>query len=311
MSTQDGGTAVVGAGEHRYRLVDDWVKMPPGWAPLGQAFPATDSAGNVFVLNRSEHPLVIFDPDGNVIDEWRQEWLTSAHGICIDASDNVWLGIFQSHIVQKCDHDGAVLMTLGTPGQSSNPDAVDHLGYFPEPPPRAFGPFSYATDIAVAPNGDVYVTDGYANTRVHRFAPDGTLLRSWGEPGRETGTLHLPHAIDVYEDRLFVASRESCRVNVYSTEGEFLDEWTDVGLPAGVCIDEQGAVYVAEGAGWSKRAVLCADRFVSVFSQDGEVLARWSPPFGGPGHAIARHSDGALYVGQNVPDNRLLKYERV
>jgi hypothetical protein len=310
MSTQDGTETVVGAGEHRYRMLDGWVKMPEGWPPLGQAFPAVDSDGNVFVLNRSEHPLVIFDSDGNFLDEWRQDWLTSAHGIRIDASDNVWLVMFQSHIVQKCDHDGSVLMTLGTPGQRSNPDAVDHLQYFDEPPPRSYGPFSYMTDVALAPNGDVYVTDGYANARVHRFSSDGKLLQSWGDPGEERGMLYLPHGIDIYGDRLFVTSREGSRVNIYSPDGEFLDDWTDVGLPNGVRIDATGAVYVTEGVGAPQRAQHYPDRFLSVFSQEHELLARWSRPFGGGGHALAL-TEGALYVGQNVADNRLLKYERV
>src|SRR5581483_8410615 len=90
--------------------------------------------------------------------------------------------------------------------------------------PRFQAPFNHPADVTVAPSGDIYVADGYANSTVHRFAPDGTLRRTWGRPGRGPGEFTTPHAVRVHPDgRVIVADRENDRVQVFSPDGEYLD----------------------------------------------------------------------------------------
>ena len=177
---------------------------------------------------------------------------------------------------------------------------------------RGGPPFNRPTNLAVAPDGDLYVTDGYGNCKVHRFRPDGTLVGSWGEPGTGPGQFYLPHGLHVAADgRVLVADRENDRIQVFSPDGQFLEQWTDVQRPTNIAMDPEGNVYVSE-LWWrvGMRSMVHGDigedqpGRVSVFDQQGRLLARW----GGsdrcaPGNFIAPHdicvdSRGDLYVAE-------------
>ena len=181
--------ATIGSGDFTYEVVDDWAKLPDGWT-IGQAEPACDSQDRVYVFNRSDHPLMVFDREGNFLGEWGKEYLTDAHGIYISGEDLIYLPVRESHAIVKCTLDGKPLLTMGiwdTPSDTggARPDGTMW---------KAAGPFNRCTDIALAPNGDLYVSDGYANSRVHKFSPDGNLLHSWGRPrqARPRGVSHPP-----------------------------------------------------------------------------------------------------------------------
>ena len=143
--------------------------------------------------------------------------------------------------------------------------------------------------------GSIFVADGYGNARIHKFTHGGELVHSWGQPGGEIGQFRLPHslAVDSY-GRLYVADRENSRIQIFDTEGTFLDQWHDVIRPTDVCLDADGYIYVSE---------LC--NRVSVFDPHGRLLARWgneshektNPLFVAP-HAVAVDSQGSLYVGE-------------
>ena len=163
----------------------------------------------------------------------------------------------------------------------------------------------------------MYITDGYGNARVHKFAADGRLLFSWGEPGSGPGQFHLPHGIATDEQgRVYVADRENSRVQLFTTEGDFLAEWTDVARPCQVFV-AGGLVYVAElgfragmWPGTTAPAGAPGGR-LSVFDASGKLLARWG---GGddpcaPGDFFAPHgvgvdSHGDVYVGEVVQSGR-------
>ena len=210
--------AIVGSGDFRYEVIDDWAKTPDGWS-IGQAEPACDSQDRVYVFNRSDHPLMVFDREGNFLGEWGKEYLTDAHGIYISGEDHIYLPVRESHAIVKCTLDGKPLMTMGvwdTPSDTggARPDGTMW---------KAAGPFNRCTDIALAPNGDLFISDGYANSRVHKFSPDGRLLHSWGRPGkRGPGEFHIPHGIWVHWDgTVMVCDRENNRVQLFTGDGEY------------------------------------------------------------------------------------------
>jgi DNA-binding beta-propeller fold protein YncE len=160
--------------------------------------------------------------------------------------------------------------------------------------------------------GDIYISDGYGNARVHMFSPKGELKRSWGEPGNGPGQFHLPHGIAVAADgRVFVCDREADRIQIFSPDGEFLTEWRDTQRPTHVAFDGQGRAYVTELA-WHEGdksyslGVIKTPRHarMSIFDKDGKVLARWGTPevtapgsFAAP-HGLALDSKKDLYVSE-------------
>ena len=287
--------ATVGSGDFIYEVVDNWAKTPEGWA-IGQAEPACDSQDRVYVFNRSDHPLMVFDRDGNFQGEWGREYLTDAHGIYISGEDHVYLPVRESHAIVKCTLDGKPLMTMGVWDAPSDTGGARPDGTMW----KAAGPFNRCTDIALAPNGDLFVSDGYANSRVHKFSPEGRLLHSWGRPGkRGPGEFHIPHGIWVHWDgRVMVCDRENNRIQLFTGHGEYLGMWTDLARPCDIYVDHDGIAYVVE-----------LDAFMTILNMDGEVLAKVD--IGGDGgHAVWADSHGDLYIGHNQEGRRLVKLVR-
>ena len=287
--------ATVGSGDFTYEVLDNWAKTPDGWS-IGQAEPACDSQDRVYVFNRGDHPLMVFDREGNFLGEWGKEYLTDAHGIYISGEDHIYLPVRESHAIVKCTLDGKPLMTMGmwdTPSDTggARPDGTMW---------KAAGPFNRCTDIALAPNGDLFISDGYANSRVHKFSPDGRLLHSWGRPGkRGPGEFHIPHGIWVHWDgTVMVCDRENNRIQLFTGDGEYLGMWTDLARPCDIYVDSDGIAYVVE-----------LDAFMTVLNMDGEVLAK-ADIGGSGGHAVWADSHGDLYIGHNQEGRRLVKLVR-
>ncbi len=283
-----------GAGEYIYDVVEDWGRLPTGWSRGVIPAVACDAADRVYVYSRSEHPLVVFDRDGNFLASWGEGMLEHAHGIYIDADDNVYCTDCNTHCVRKLSPEGELVMTLGTPGQ---------------PTATPGGPFDRPTDLAIASTGELFVSDGYNGRRVHRFSPEGQLLLSWGEEGDGPGQFALPHCVRVDKhDRVWVCDRENNRIQIFDTEGNFLTQWTDLLMPAGLHFDPSAdVVYIAE-----------LTQRVSIFTLDGELLARWGGArisekpgeFRGGPHGIWADSHGDLYVAEAQTDARLQKFRR-
>ena len=234
----------VGTGNYTYELLKDWAKLPAGWS-LGQTAIVTDSQDRVYLFNRSDHPLVVLDRDGNFLTSWGEGVLTDAHGMYIDADDNLYTPVKNSHVVLKYSSKGNLLMTLGTWDQPSD---TGWSGNYSDTVQRAAGPFNLPSDVALSPSGDLYISDGYGNARVHRFSADGRLVSSWGAPGKSApGEFHVPHGVWVHTDgRVFVADRENNRIQIFSPDGEFLSQWTDLARPCDIYIDADEVVFVPE-----------------------------------------------------------------
>jgi DNA-binding beta-propeller fold protein YncE len=285
--------------------------LPPGWSHGDVAGVATDSQDRVFVFNRGEHPVIIYDRDGQFIGSWGEGLFTRPHGITIH-DDVVYCADDTDHTVRALTLDGQVLWTLGTLNQPSD------TGYSPvgranlTSIKRGGGPFNRPTRLAVAPNGDMYVSDGYGNARVHRFSADRQLIQSWGEPGTEPGQFNLPHSVWVHTDgRVFVCDRENDRVQIFSPSGELLSIWTDLTRPGDLWIDSAGHVFVGEMA-WNLDETHMDGRpytearsaQMSVRDLEGNLLTRWGGDdpcapgsFASP-HGICLDSRGDLYVGE-------------
>jgi len=304
---------IFGEGKHRYELAEGWEQLPKGWTHGDVTGVATDSQDRVYVFNRSEHPVIVYDRDGRFLGSWGEGVFRRAHGITITAGDVVWCTDDKDHTVRKFTADGKLLQTLGTRDRPSDTGYVDSSG----PSSlltirRGAGPFNRPTKVAAAPNGDLYISDGYGNARVHRFSAAGELLQSWGEPGDGIGQFNLPHAVWVHTDgRVFVCDRENDRIQIFSPTGEYLGAWTNVARPGDLFIDRENQVYVAEmslQAGERTMAGRLITRTcpsqISVRDLDGNVLSSWGGPDPyAPGSFAAAHglcvdSHGDVYVGE-------------
>jgi DNA-binding beta-propeller fold protein YncE len=295
-----------------YQADDQWAALPSGWSWPEVAGVAVDSQDRVFVFNRGEHPVIVFDRTGRFLTSWGEGAFVRPHGITIDPDDAVYCTDDLGHAVRKYTPEGRLLLTLGTPGKPSDTGAtsIDYrtIRY-------AGPPFHYPTNVALAANGDLYVSDGYGNARVHRFSPDGRLLDSWGEPGGGPGQFRVPHGIAIDRQGIvYVADRENSRLQLFTPDGEYISEWTDVARPSQVFIAGDGRIYVAElgfRAGmWPGTVAPRPDSpggRLSIFDPHGKLVARWG---GGdnpcdPGDFFAPHdicldSHGDIYVAEVV-----------
>lgn len=155
-------SVVIGSGDYRYRVDTEWGKLPDGWSFTDVAAVATDHKDNVYVFNRGEHPMIVFDREGNFLRSWGEDIFTKAHGLHIGPNETLYCTDDGDHTMRACTLDGKVLMTIGTSKK---------------PAPYMSGlPFHRCTHTALSPEGDIYVSDGYGNPRVHKYSPDGKLL---------------------------------------------------------------------------------------------------------------------------------------
>ncbi|MBI2289142.1 MAG: hypothetical protein HYU73_02150 [Betaproteobacteria bacterium] len=233
-------------GQHKieYEVLQGWERMPEGWSFVEVAGVACDSHDRVYVFNRGAHPMIVFDKEGKFLNAWGEGMFKGPHGIFIDRNDSLWLADDKDHTVHKFTADGRRLMTLGESGKAA--DTGYKIGA--SPVLRSAGPFHRVTNVAVLPDGDMYIADGYGNARVHKFSAAGELLFSWGEPGRGPGQFILPHGIGVDSAGLvYVADRENSRVQIFKPDGEYLREWTFLNRPYDIFIDDQDLLHIAEG----------------------------------------------------------------
>lgn len=310
-STDNNGVAIeVGENTFRYRVATNWPRLPAGLDLVEVTAMATDSQNRVYVFNRGSHPVAIFSPEGEFISTWGEGVFARAHGITIGPDDAVYCVDDLDHTIKKFSVEGQLLMTLGTSGLFSNTGAtsVDYRNI-----QRAGPPFNFPTNLAISSRGDLYIADGYGNARIHRFSTDGKLLLSWGEPGDGPGQFQIPHGIAIdRNDNIYVADRENSRIQIFTANGQYRNEWNNVARPCEVFIDSQSNVYVAE---LGFRAGMWSDTHpptptatggrISIFNLEGELQSRWG---GGetpcaPGDFFAPHdvwvdSCGNIYISE-------------
>ena len=288
--------ALLGSGSLSYEVSgEDWGNLPEGWTYKEATAVAVDSKDNVYVFNRGTQPMVVFDRDGNFLRAWGGDTFTLAHGVSVGPDDSIYCADSGDHTVRKMSPEGEVLLTLGTKGEPA--------------PPMSGRPLCRPTHLAVdRRNGDLFVSDGYSNARVHHYTPDGELVGSWGESGTGPGQMNIVHNIAIDDEGwIYVADRENRRIQVFDTEGNLEAQWANLSRAATVCVDHQGLVYVGEYYAGIGSNVLGTDLGprVTIFDTQGNVQAKLGRESYGdqPGrfyapHGISVDSRGDIYVAE-------------
>ena len=282
----------VGSGSYAYELIENWATLPAGWTFGGVSAVATDSQDRVYAFQRKDPPVIVFDRNGTYLGSWGSSAFADPHGISI-VDDVIYVTDRNDHVALKFTLDGRPLMVVGERGKPSDTGATKDI----ELPPRSAGPFNKPTEMMVAPSGDLYVSDGYRNSRVHRFSSQGALIDSWGTPGKtEPGEFHLPHSLWVdRQGQVYVCDRENSRIQVFTGAGKFLSQWRDIMKHTDICFDKQEVAYVSEQR-----------PSISVLEKNGKVLARFDSP---SGHGLWVDSVGDVYLA-SVSGKSLTKYAR-
>lgn len=288
----------VGAGTRQYEVVENWPTMPEGmvWGQVVEI--VVDSQDRVFIFHRSTPSPMIFNKAGEYQGTWPENdhW-GSIHGVTIASdADGEYLIVADRdrHQVSRTTLDGEVIWTIGktdTPGADGEP-------------------FNLPTDSAVAPNGDIYVSDGYGNAHVHQFTSTGEHIRTWGGHGVGPGQFNLSHAVRVIdrqgEPTVYACDRQNHRIQLFTLDGEFITKLTGFKQPVDLVVDSEGVRYVGE-----------LQHRVTILDENDRVITR----IGGeskaePGYFVAPHSvwfdsEGSLYVGEVLEGRRVSKFKRV
>src|SRR5579883_1548350 len=282
----------VGSGDYAYELVPDWAKLPAGWALHDVAAVAVDQADRVHVFNRSDHPMMTFDRDGNLLNAWGERLFKRAHGLHIGPDDALYCTDDGDHTVRKCTLEGKVLLEIGIPGR-----------------PAKFmsgAPFNRCTHTALSPDGDIYVSDGYANARVHKYSASGKLIMSWGDVGSDPGEFNIPHNIVTdSQGWVYVADRENHRVQVFDGNGKYETQWNNLHRPCGLFMQDD-VCYIGELPAHQRINIAFKNLGprVSILKSNGQRVGRVDERSGLPEgqfiapHGIAVDSHGDVYVGE-------------
>ena len=284
-----------------YRPDPNWPVLPPGFAFGAVCGVSVHPDGSVFVLHRGPGPVRRFSPEGRLLASWGDGLIKLPHTIKADHTGMVWVTDVGNHVVYQFTPEGEVLRVLGQKGE-----AGDRLDQFNQP-----------TDVAVAPSGEFFVSDGYGNNRVLKFDRKGGLIRTWGQKGREPGQFDCPHALGLSPDcKLYVSDRSNSRIQVFSGDGVFETEWRSYPYVDGIHCSGDGDVWVSTGRengvlrigpdGWVK------DSFGGLQSTEDEIQANLCVPLGrfNVAHALSLDAAGNLYVAE-VRSRRIQRWALV
>jgi DNA-binding beta-propeller fold protein YncE len=269
-----------------YQLVENWGSLPDGleWGEVPGM--AIDATGRIFAFHRNDPPVVELDRSGRILKMWGERQFVWPHGIRVDRNGFLWLTDGRAREgkgqqVFKYTRDGTLVMTLGTAGERG------------ESPTLFNGP----TDVAIAPNGDVFVADGHVNSRIVKFSKDGTFIKAWGRRGQAPGEFNVPHTMAFDSGgRLLVGDRSNRRIQIFDQEGRFIEQWTQFGSPSGLFIASDDTLYVVDYND-KKSLFVGSARDGSIRSTSDLTLAE----------GIAVDDEGAIYVGETVTGHTVRK----
>ena len=309
---------ILGAGAHTYEWVKDWAKLPAGMR-FGNTHGAVviDAQGRVYMNTDTEHAVIVFDPAGKFIKSWGKELKAGAphggtHGMMIrkeGRAEYIYLVHISRHQFAKYTLDGEMVWVKDYPKESGVYEKAED-----------FRP----TGIAVAPNGDLYVTDGYGKSWVHHYDARGNYVRSWGGPaGSEPGKLKQPHGIWIdtrgKTPRVLLADRQNRRLQWFGLDGQHVGLFDqDLRLPSNFA-QRGGDLAVADLAG--RVTILDKDnRLVAHLGDNPDPQQRGKNPIPPEqwvdGRFISPHcprwdAQGNLYVLEWLSTGRIVKLKRM
>jgi streptogramin lyase len=316
-----------------YRTIANYFKLPDGreWGSTsaveidkdGRSIWVAERCGTNSCAGSNLPSILKFDASGKLVKSFGAGLLLFPHGIFVDRDGNVWVtdgqddapraqgtaantlfgpppGATKGNQVIEFSPDGKLLMTLGTRGGAPVP------GFFYQP-----------NDVLVAPNGDIFVSEGHggANSRILKFSKTGKLIKTWGTKGSGDGQLDGPHALAMdSRGRLFVGDRSNNRIVIFDQDGRQLAVWRQFSRPSGIYIDKRDVIYVADSEsesvsrnhdGWKRgiRVGSARDGSVTAFIPDPVDKATTTSAAEG----VAADADGNIY-GAEVGPKGVKKY---
>ena len=272
--------------------------VPGAWNFIQVSSVAVTARGTILVMHRGAHPILEFDSKGTLLRSWgdglfsegkvaaipQVHWTDDkshysavygpagctacgAHSVRVDPQGNIWLIDAPGHVVYKLNAEGKEMMRLGTKGSSGTGRSN----------------FNLPTDVGFAPNGDLYVSDGYGSARVVKFSRDGKYILEWGTRGKGPGQFGLPHNVVVdAQGKVYVTDRDNQRIEVFDASGKFLNQWTDTGGVSGLFITKDQRIWTG--------GVLR--------NLDGRPVGRLSGPSTAGAHGVAATESGDVYLAQ-------------
>jgi DNA-binding beta-propeller fold protein YncE len=269
-----------------YKAVPGWGQQLPNGMKWGETSGmAIDAQGTILAFTRAEPPLVELSADGKVLRTWGDKMFVWPHGIRVDRDGNIWLTDGQNNpegtngqLVYKFTRDYKLLMTIGTKGVAGE------------------GPYTFngPTDVAVAANGDIFVTDGHVNARVVKYTKDGHFIKAWGRKGTGPGEFNLPHAVALdSRGRVLVADRSNNRIQIFDQDGNFLDQWTQFGGPSSITILPDDTLFSVDT--YHFKAVVIGS------AKDGSVTGKYTDLTIAEGLAVDPRTRN-FYSGEVRPD---------
>jgi len=291
-----------------YGIVPNWPEKPSQFKWTEFHGIAVNGKDEIFAFTRGTPPVQVYDASGKFLRSWGEGLFKIAHSIKTDAEGNLWIGDIGLHTIQKYSPDGKLLLTLGTPGKPGC-DSTH---------------FNMPTDAIVAPNGDIFVTDGYVNARVVHFDRTGKYLKDWGKLGSRPGEFSVPHSICLdSQGRIYVADRNNVRIQVFDQDGKLLDVWNDLIVPMSLCITKDDELWVCGSSPqhWRDDEKWLGspprDQLIMKFNTAGKALRLWAVTRGIDGkelpgdgfkyHQLALDSKGNLYVA-DLTGKRIQKF---